>query len=176
MESQSAPQERPHAAQPWARWSKIWCPWGLNSGINNTSILMQGGSFCVVFFFFSSPSLFFFSASQTAKWMFEHLCGGLMRTLISYSDLPMLPPSILWQGVTGKGLQKSSLKWPARLHSLGLQVWGLTENPSDRKVHWEDVQIICGVNKNAPVTQCVSGNADSYKDLKENTALISHEK
>lgn len=167
---------------------RVW--WGLSETGANCSYCTQTGKtfpgspinaipvLCcfVLFFFFSSPSLFFFSASQTAKWMFEHLCGGLMRTLISYSDLPMLPPSILWQGVTGKGLQKSSLKWPARLHSLGLQVWGLTENPSGRKVHWEDVQIICGVNKNGPVTQCVSGNADSYKDLKENTALISHEK
>lgn len=110
---------------------------------------MQGGSFCVVFLFLSPLSFFFlfFSASQTAKWMFEHLCGGLMRTLISYSDLPMLPPSILWWGVKGKGLQKSSLKRPAWLHSLGLQAWGFPKKPSGRKVHWEDVQIICGVNK-----------------------------
>jgi len=43
--------------------------------------------------------------------MFEHLGGGLMRTLISYSDLPMLPPSILSAGgVAGKGLQKKLLK------------------------------------------------------------------
>lgn len=43
--------------------------------------------------------------------MFEHLSGGLMRTLISYSDLLMLPPSILGWGSRNpaKGLKKKNL-------------------------------------------------------------------
>lgn len=70
--------------------------------------------------FFFCFSFFFFSASQTAKWMFEHLGGGLMRTLISYSDLLMLPPSILGSGNNGKGFAEKALKDDLLgFHSLG---------------------------------------------------------
>ena len=52
--------------------------------------------------------------------MFEHLGGGLMRTLISYSDLPMLPPSILGWGNNGKGFAEKALKDDLLgFHSLG---------------------------------------------------------
>lgn len=40
---------------------------GKFSGINNTSILMEGGLWGCFFLFFSSPPPFFFSAAQTAK-------------------------------------------------------------------------------------------------------------
>lgn len=58
--------------------------------------------------------------------MFEHLCRGLMRTLISYSDLPMLPPSSLgWventRGCAEKALKDELLKLHELLNLLKLK-------------------------------------------------------
>lgn len=58
--------------------------------------------------------------------MFEHLSGGLMRTLISYSDLPMLPTSILGWGNSRKGFAEKALKDDLLgFHSSrGWRLWG----------------------------------------------------
>lgn len=67
--------------------------------------------------------------------MFEHLSGGLMRTLISYSDLPMLPTSILGWGNNRKGFAEKALKDDLLgFHSSDEGFWGahITGIPNPR--------------------------------------------